>query len=163
MSDLVAAMVAAGGPVRTDARAPRHLHAALVWLGEQQPSSAALPPLVGRPDPDVGLRVQGVTAALWSLAGAGLFRVSERPGGADLLVDEDALPWARRVLMRLSSDDCEAVYAAADRWASASTARKNSARAVSSPGVALRPSDLNCRQSTAPVRRQRAVSSTSPA
>lgn len=162
MSDLVAAMIAAGGPSCTDARDHRHLHAALVHLGERAGGSA-LPPLAGRPDADVGLRVHGVTHALWSLVGAGLLRVQERPGGADLIVDPAEVPAARRVLMRLSEQDRRAVYRAADFWACASTARKKRASAATSSVAARVDNAANCRQSAAPARRQRALNSTSPA
>lgn len=77
MSDLVAAMIAAGGPSCTDARDHRHLHAALVRLGEH--GGSALPPLAGRPDADVGLRVHGVTHALWSLVGSGCSKCASAP------------------------------------------------------------------------------------
>lgn len=155
-------MIAAGGPSCTDSRDHWPLHAALVSLGECSVGSSAFPLLAAAPDPDVGLRVQGVTVALWTLIGAGLLRPVERPGGADLVVDEDALPKARRVLMRLSGPDRAAVYAAADLWARASTSRKNRASASASSGAARRSSDLNCRQSSAPALRQRADSSVSP-
>jgi hypothetical protein len=162
MSDLVAAMIAAGGPSCTDALDHRHLHAALVRLGEHV-SGSTLPPLAGSPDADVGLRVQGVTKALWSLVGAGLLRVQERPGGADLVVDPAEVSEARRVLMRLSEQDRRAVYGAADFWACASTSRKKRPSAATSSAAARLDSAANCRQSAAPARRQRAVSSTSPA
>jgi len=163
MSDLVAAMVAAGGPSCTDAREHWQLHAALVGLGERAVGSSALPPLAGSPDPDVGLRVEGVTRALWSLVGSGLFRVEERQGGADLIVQPDGLPAARRVLMRLGDADRDAVYLAANFWACASTARKNRASAAGSSVGTRDASEANCRQSTVPARRQRAVKASSPA
>jgi hypothetical protein len=92
-------MLAAGGPACTDARQHRHLHAALVRLGHEVVGSTTFPSLESRPDPEVGLRIAGVTQALWSLVGNGYFRVWERPGGADLIVNEEALPSARRILM----------------------------------------------------------------
>lgn len=163
MSDLLAAMLAAGGPSCIDAREHRHLHAALVGLGKDGLRGAAFPSLDGRPDPDVGLRVSGVTPALWDLVGAGLLRVLERPGGADLMVEGAALPSGRRVLMRLRPTEQAAIYRAAGYWAAASTQRKNPASAASSPGGTWRSSDLNCRQVVVPARRQRAVRSIAPA
>jgi hypothetical protein len=138
----------------------RLLHEALVGLGRARSGSSVLPSLAGSPDPDVGLRVPGVTAAVWSLVAAGLFEVREYPGGAKLLVSESGLPVGFRTLMRLGAADRAAVYDAAERWACASTARKNLPSAAVSPGAARRSSDLNCRQSTLSARRQRAVSST---
>lgn len=162
MSDLVAAMIAAGGPSHTDVNDHRRLHRALVGLGAAG-GSAVLPALVARPDPDVGLRVVGVTRALWQLVESGLLTVQERPGGAELVVDESALPSARHVLMRLPEVERRAVYAAADRWASASTSRKKAARALVSPAALRLAREANDRQSAVPSRRQRAVSEKSPA
>ncbi len=163
MSELVAAMISAGGPSCTDAREHRHLHAALLRLGETAGASAALPSLIGRPDADVGLRVHGVTHALWSLVAAGLLKVQERAGATDFVVNAAEMPAARRALMRLSERDRHAVYLAADFWARASTARKKRPSVAASSATARVVSDANCRQSAAPVRRQRAVSATSPA
>lgn len=163
MSELLAAMIAAGGATCTDAREHRHLHAALVRLGKAVEGSRSLPPLSGRPDPDVGLRVEGVTGALWSLVASGVLQVREHVGGADFVVDPNRLPAARRSLMRLGEPDRSAVYSAADFWACASTARKKLASARVSAAATRVVSEANRLQSAVPARRQRAVNVTLPA
>lgn len=163
MSDLVAAMIAAGGPGCTDARDHRTLHAALVRLGEATAGSPSLPAMSRRPDPDVGLRVEGVTRAVWALVASGLLQVRERAGGATLVVACDALPEARRILMLLPDRDRTAIYAAADFWARSSTARKKSASAPTSPGAARLAREAKARQSVPLSRRQRAVKESCPA
>lgn len=158
MSSLVSAMVAAGGPCRIDVRDHRHLHAALLSLSSDTGRSERFPALVGHPDAEVGLRVHGVTSALWSLTGSGFFNIERRDQGASFVACEEATPAALRELMRLSHSEREAVCRAAAVWAAAdSTSRKKRDRAMASSGETRRSRDLNRRQVRLPASRQRDV------
>lgn len=158
MSELIAAMIAAGGPTCTDARDHWPLHQALVRLGSDAPESASLPLLRSRPDPEVGRRVHGVTRALWDLVGCGLLCVDNSQDDVRFIVDTAELPRARRGLMRLDPQSQMVVYAAAERWALASTSRKNPANERESSVATRRRSDRYSRQVVEPSSRQRAVS-----
>lgn len=163
MKELVAAMVAAGGPACTDARDHQPVHRALAWLARQGNLSGAFPDFELSPDPEVGTRVRGVTQALWALVGEGFFLVEDRPGRATFRLDPDRLPDARRVLMRLTVDDRTAVDHAAAIWTAAScTSRKKLRSAAASSGT-RRVRDANPRHSSAPGLRHAAVSLISPA
>ena len=91
MQELLAALLAAGGPSRLDARDHHRLHDALVQLWESDEvdpaDREALPLTTPIPDPEVRLRVRGVTRALWSLRACGALRVEKSAYGAHYLVN----------------------------------------------------------------------------
>lgn len=94
MSHLLATMLAAGGPSRLDVRDHRRLHEALAALASEHRDDLvgyALPPLDTVPDPEVGVRVRGVTRGLWDLCAAGVLVSSETCGHAEYVVDHDQL------------------------------------------------------------------------
>lgn len=161
MSELLLAMLAADGPARTDALDHRPVHRALHWLARNRPADSQLPNLELASDPEVGTRAQGVTQALWALAGDEVLLVEEARGQATFRVDANRLHHARRGLMRLSSEDRDAISHAAGIWAAAdSTSRKKVRSAASSAAGARRVNDASPRQSSAPARLQAAESLT---
>lgn len=164
MSDLLAAMVALGGPTCTDARDHRAVHEALVWLAQSDAPLEGLPPLRLSPDPEVGTRVRGVTEALWTLAGSGFFIVDEEPGRASFRADPARLTAARRSLLRVGQRERVMVGQAAGVWAAASSMpRKKRRTAVSSSTAARRASFRNSLQFSESACRQRADMRTFPA
>jgi hypothetical protein len=115
LSTLIAAMMASGGPNRIDARDHRHLHEALLRIGQDLPSSGFLPPLKGLPDPEVGRRVPGVTRALWNMNAIGALTVSESHQAAEYRAEfrrikelsaavEDLPEFVRTVIYRRAAD-----------------------------------------------------------
>ncbi|MDZ5447787.1 hypothetical protein U2F26_34660 [Micromonospora sp. 4G57] len=95
MPELLAALLAAGGPSRLDARDHRRLHEALIalWIDHELGSAdrACLPISNPVPDPEVQLRVSGVTRAIWQLHSWGVLVAEESQGRAEYLVDHSAL------------------------------------------------------------------------
>lgn len=80
MSDLLLAMLASGGPDRLDARDHRRVHEALIgYLSEPMAPKdrELLPALETTPDPEVGVRLRGVTKALWRLHALGFLAAKE--------------------------------------------------------------------------------------
>ena len=83
------------------------------------------------PDPDVGLRVSGLTQALWSAAS---MRYLEPVGGSSFLAVSDlARDMAGSLLRGLSEDERAAVAAAGQDWAYRSTARNALASSFAFP------------------------------
>lgn len=90
MSRLLATMLAAGGPSRLDVHDHRRLHETLAMLASEYRDDLAdysLPSLETSPDPEVGVRVRGVTRGLWDLCAAGVLVSSEGCGQAEYVVD----------------------------------------------------------------------------
>jgi hypothetical protein len=164
MSDLLTTMVACGGPICIDARDHMPIHRALTWLANHCADASSISTFALTPDPEVGIRVRGVTQALWSLVSSGFFEVEESSGQAWFRVDPERLPQARRMLMRLSAEERAAIDHAAGIWAAAcSTSRKKVLSPDGSSADTRRVSDAMPRQSSASARRHAAVSLISPA
>lgn len=117
MSDLIAALFAAGGPPQLNAREHRSLHRALTTLRCSALDSTRLPVMSARTDPDVGTRIAGVTRAIWKLAAEGAVAVSGESTGARFVATDVGLTTGRRVIMQLGDADRNAVYRAAAIWA----------------------------------------------
>lgn len=114
LKTLIAALITEGGPEHLDARNHRRLHETLVQLGRDLPSET-LPALSGVPDPEVGLRVRGVTRALWDMHAAGALYMYELGSTAEYRVEfgkvrelaagAQALPgWIREIIHRRAID-----------------------------------------------------------
>lgn len=139
LSDLVITIMAAGEVSALPARDHRDLHAALHALETlPDPAGEMLWHRFGgrrtwKPDPGVGRRAGGVTPALWAAVDAAHLEVFEDGRDAFYLLSEQARVHGRRQLMRMSSNEADAVYGVGAAWAAASTARKKRASVLASP------------------------------
>jgi hypothetical protein len=130
LARLVVSLMVAGGVAVVDAAMPLYVHAAVLSAVES-PGGDMLLRIFGIevhsvPDPSVGLRVRGLTQALWAAVGRGWLEARGGDGRA-LLVLSDAA--ARDFAVGLSQFDevqSRAVRHAGDVWAASSTSLKNS-------------------------------------
>ena len=130
LSEVLALILAAGGPERQLARVRWPLHLA---LREMQESSARRGErgLLGielelRPSSEVGQEVVGADRALQTVIQRGVLRSEGEQRLAWLVLDADAAVLLRRRLMRLSPAHVALLQRAGARWAAlASTAAKN--------------------------------------
>src|SRR5919198_6645379 len=93
-ADLVAMLLAAGGPSRFPARARWPLHRALKQLDEEAArigSERLLPPLSFRPCPDTGWRAGGADRGLLELRAQGVLRAVGVGAHAELVVSAERL------------------------------------------------------------------------
>lgn len=141
LSNLVTTIMAAGTVSALPARDHRDLHAALYDL-ETMPCAAGetLWHRFGgrrtwKPDPSVGRRADGVTPALWAAVSAAHLEVLEDGRDAFYLLTERARVHGRRQLMRMTSEEADAIYGVGAAWAAASTARKKRASVLASPAA----------------------------
>ncbi len=119
------AVMVAGGVVGVDLHDQRDAHRALRALWESREGRAACEHLAITvttvPDPDVGLRVGGLTQALWSAVKK---RYLEPVGDSSFLaVSDPARAMARSLLSGLLEQERVAMTAAGQDWACRSTAR----------------------------------------
>ena len=134
-------MMAVGGVERLDARDHRLAHAALRELGETASGTEVLEAFevsrTWRPDPEVGLRVPGVTGALWDAVTSGALRVVEDGSQAGFVLAPNRRAEARRQLSHLPAAQASEIYRVATDWAVSSTARNtaSSALAASASGT----------------------------
>lgn len=137
-------MMAAGGVPVLDVRDHRLAHRAVLGLiNASTPAADAVLRRyrVGRltqPDPVVGIRVTGVTQAIWDAVRDRLLVVRESQRSAHLLVNPEVEPGLRTQLMQLPTGESSEIYRIATVWAAASTSRKNAAKAASSPSLMRR-------------------------
>jgi hypothetical protein len=139
LSYLLATMMAIGGVPALDVRDHRPAHGALVRLiNASNPAADAL--LVRyqvrrntRPDPLVGVRVFGVTEAIWDAVRDGLLVVRESGRSAHLQVNPEVESKLRTQFMQLPAPESSEIYRIATAWAASSTSRKNTAKATMSP------------------------------
>lgn len=80
-------------------------------------TAAGLPELRLQPDPEVGVRTSGVTAALWRLAESGGLVLSDDGGNVRFKAGPDYHSQGRRNLMRLDPVVAGAVQRAGQRFA----------------------------------------------
>lgn len=140
---LLASIMAAGDVPALDARDPRLAHRALVRLDVE--GSAGSRALLGRfgvtvgakPDPDVGLRVRGMTRATWDAVAAGVLTPHEDGPGAWFSLSPRERARLLRMVDRLPEEERACVYRVGADWASASTSRKYLAIAAASGGRTL--------------------------
>ena len=120
MPELLAALLAAGGPSRLDARDHRRLHEALIalWMDRELGSAdrACLPISKPVPDPEVQLRVGGVTRAIWQLHCWGVLVAEQSEGRAEYLVDHSALQARIPSEKALSPNAWSAIHRRAADW-----------------------------------------------
>lgn len=142
ISNLLTTIMAAGGVRRLDARDHRQAHAALRRLLESEDGRAVLSAfdvnMDWRPDPEVGIRVPGVTKALWEAVGDGGLVVDEDGVSAEFVLADHRTASLRRELSRLPAGFASAIHRTGTAWAADSTSRKNVARAALSPAATRR-------------------------
>lgn len=119
------AVMVTGGVVGVDLHDARDAHHALrsLWASPAgREVCRHLAVIVATvPDPDVGLRVRGLTQALWAAVS---MQYLEPVGGSSFLaVSDSAQVMAGRLVSDLSGDGRSAVAAAGQDWACRSTAR----------------------------------------
>jgi hypothetical protein len=164
MSDLVSVMIASEGPRQLDARDHRRLHEALIRLADAVEPEAGLPSFQVVPDSEVGLRVQGVTRALWDLCTDGLLAVFEWPKGAQFVVRPERLPFVRQNVMLFQPEVQREIFLASKQWAHAVSTDLKKARIAASSSSPIRTlADGIPRQCATDSARHRAVNSIFPA
>lgn len=139
LSDLLVAIMAAGDVATLDAHDPRFAHRAIVSVATMDCDAAR--DLLGRlgvdvrasPDPDVGMRVKGLTSATWQAVARGLLKPHEAGHCAWYTLQPSARASARRETICLDLAEADVLQRVGAAWASASTARKNRASAGRSP------------------------------
>lgn len=132
LSALLLAIMAAGEVETLDARCPRLAHQAIAALARRKtPGAKAVLTRFGvdvmtTPDPEVGLRVAGLTRATWQAVAAGLLKPHEKGHNAWYSMSKAARVSLRRQLEHVSVAEAEAIYCVGADWATSSTARKYS-------------------------------------
>lgn len=131
LSRLLASIMVAGEVVALDARDPRLAHRALIDLGYAgtDASKSLLSrfgvSVHGKPDPDVGLRVQGLTRASWEAVADGTFNVYAEGNSAWFELSDVGLWHLSALLDRLPVAESRCLYGVGAEWAFSSSARKN--------------------------------------
>lgn len=135
LSLLLASIMAAGDVAALDAVDPRLAHRAVVSLDRMGTlTSRALLDRYGvtvhaKPDPEVGLRVRGLTRATWDAVAAGMLSAHEDGHAAWFGMAGQEQARLARMLNRLPAGERECLYLVGAAWAAASTARKYPATA----------------------------------
>ena len=142
ISNLLTTMMAVGVVERLDARDHRLAHAALRRLGQTVSGAEVLATFevsrTWRPDPEVGLRVPGVTGALWDAVTSGALQVVEDGPRAGFVLAPSREAEARRLLSRLPAEQASEIYRVATDWAAASTSRKTGASTLTASASGTR-------------------------
>lgn len=137
LTRLVVSLMVSGGVTAVDAAHPADAHAA-VLAAVRLPGGEMLPCIFGAevraiPDPSVGLRVPGLTQALWGAVGRGWLEPRGVAGKALLVLSDAAVQDLAIGLGQLDeSQGGGAVRQAGDAWAADSTSLKNRANAFAS-------------------------------
>ncbi len=136
LADLIALLVAAGGPTTLMERSPWPLHESLALLGADQPARNLVAQgieLDVHPDAVVGLEVGGVGAAIYELISQGIFRPTGAGLEARLELNADRHRAYRKRLMSLDLSRATTLQEIAQVWrARACTAEKTWTRALES-------------------------------
>lgn len=136
LSDLVRMLLVLGGPRSFISTVPWPLHAAVVQMEDARKREGRLRScgdLVLRPDPEVGMRVAGLDAALSELIASRELQLGTNAGLDVWEIDEALLSRPRRALWALPDEDVELLRKTAQRWESlATTSLKNWRTAVAS-------------------------------
>ncbi|GLW30030.1 hypothetical protein Areg01_29700 [Actinoplanes regularis] len=141
LARLVVSLMVVGGVAAVDASRPLHAHAALLGA-VKAPGGESLPPFFSIdefravPDSGVGLRVVGLTQALWEAVGRGWLEPQGVGGRALFLLSDSAAQDLAGEIGRLNEAQSRALRQAGDAWARASTSLKNLLSALSSSGSA---------------------------
>lgn len=142
LSDLLVAIMAAGDVDALDAQDPRLAHRAVAAVAATDTDAARH--VLARygvsvqtiPDPDVGLRVSGLTDATWKAVARGLLEPHEAGQQAWYTMPAATRMRARREVMRLDLAEAGLLQRIGADWAASSTARNTRAR----PGRSVAPS-----------------------
>jgi hypothetical protein len=131
LTRLVVSLMVSGGVSTVDIRRPATAHAA-VLDAVRLPGGNTLAHLFDAevhavPDPSVGLRVRGLTQALWRAVDRGWLEPHSQDGQALLALSDTAVRDLAAGLGQLEGQAGVAVRQAGDAWASASTCLKNCA------------------------------------
>lgn len=121
VQELVVALMTVGGPRSISATDHRKLHESLVYLDSCSSGEGKSVPLRLSPDPDVGIRVHGVTKALWSLVHEGVLSVSHIDYSPWFVVNDDRLPSSTALAALFSRRVWHNIHLAAQRWATSDT------------------------------------------
>jgi hypothetical protein len=137
LTRLVVSLMVAGRVAAVDAAQPADAHAAVLRT-VRLPGGELLPTFFGTevravPDPSVGLRVVGLTRALWGAVGQGWLRPYGYEGLALLMLSAAAARDLEAEMSRLTDAQAHAVRQAGEVWAASSTSLKNLASAFASP------------------------------
>lgn len=137
LTRLVVSLMVSGGVAAVDAAHPADAHAA-VLRAVRLPGGEMLSRVFGTevrtvPDPSVGLRVLGLTQALWRAVGRGWLEPRDGGGRALLVLSDAAAKDLAADLSQLDRSQGCAVRQAGDAWARDSTCLKNSVSAFASP------------------------------
>ncbi len=129
LSEILALILASGGPERQLARVSWPMHVALRETHDEAGRRGQRSPLgvlEFRSSPEVGLEVVGAESAVQQLLRSGVLYAEGEGRGAELVLDRDAAVALRRRVMRLSAEQASLLQRAGARWAAlASTAAKN--------------------------------------
>lgn len=136
LTRLVVSLMVSGGVSAVDALRPADAHAAVLRAVEV-PGGHMLPHVFGAtvqtiPDPGVGLRVLGLTKALWEAVGRGWLEPCSGNGHAMLVLSEAAAVDPALGLSQLAPAQSDAVRHAGAAWAASSTSLKNTDSALAS-------------------------------
>lgn|SRR5450759_566600 len=136
LADLIALLVAAGGPTTLMERSPWPLHESLVLFEGDLAARDLVAEgmkLEMHPDAHVGLEIAGVGAAIYELINLGVFRLAGAGIEARLEVDADGHRAYRKKLMCFDLARAQTLQRVAQDWrARACTAEKTWARAFES-------------------------------
>ncbi|PFG49185.1 hypothetical protein ATK36_4323 [Amycolatopsis sulphurea] len=137
LTRLVVSLMVSGGVTAVDAAHPADAHAAVLRAvrlpGGEMLSRAFDTEVRTVPDPSVGLRVLGLTQALWRAVGRGWLEPRDGGGQALLVLSDAAAKDLAADLSQLDRSQGSAVRQAGDAWARDSTCLKNSVSAFASP------------------------------
>jgi hypothetical protein len=138
LTRLVVSLMVCGGVAAVDAERPGDAHAAVLHAldlpGGETLSQVFATQVHAIPDPSVGLRVVGLTQALWGAVGRGWLEPHGEGGQALLVLSDVASQELTTDLDQLDeASGGRAMRQAGDAWAAASTRLKNSPNAVASP------------------------------
>lgn len=133
VSELLTTIMVVGDVGGLDVRDHRLAHAALTRLRGSEEGMCVLQAfhvrLDWKPDPEVGLRVPGVTSALWHATNLGRLRVTTDEKQTRFVLSPSEVESARGRLTQLPSQLAEEIFRTATFWADSSTSRKNRANA----------------------------------
>lgn len=115
--DLIATILCSGGPRWIDARDHRNLHRALRTFLVDCGPQVGRTGVAFRPDPDVGLRVPGVTKALWELCARGLITATDEPGAARFFVQPEMANYVAQINSSLPDAVRTKLQCVAMNWA----------------------------------------------
>jgi hypothetical protein len=137
LARLVVSLMVSGGVAAVDAALPLAAHSAVLSAVEM-PGGDELSHVFGIevravPDPSVGLRVLGLTQALWTAVGLGWLEPRGADGRALFVLSSAAARDFGICLRRLDEVQGRAVRQAGAAWAADSTALKNSVSPFVSP------------------------------